>query len=72
MRYGGKDGMRNRWLLSYFIPVHLLKRSKIILDTLLKRRWPDLNRRVEVLQTSALPLGYTSLKNLKKIELIGL
>gem|GEM_PF-1700574 len=20
MRYGGKDGMRNRWLLSYFIP----------------------------------------------------
>ena len=27
-----------------------------------KRRQPDLNRRIEVLQTSALPLGYAAAK----------
>ena len=30
---------------------------------LIWRRHPDLNRRMEVLQTSALPLGYAAKKN---------
>ena len=30
------------------------------------RRHPDLNRRMEVLQTSALPLGYAALKKMER------
>ena len=48
-------------------------RKKSLIQTnegLFKRRHPDLNRGIKVLQTSALPLGYGAKISLEKISLI--
>ena len=47
-------------LIIQICPSRFLKRKKDILSDVLWRYWPDLNWRITVLQTGALPLGYST------------